>query len=137
MKKLLDRLKRRPRGWLLVEVAVGGVMASVIIGALLVNTGAAMDRTTIASRQMTAMLLAQEAIEASRAAGVAATSSGNIGVPAGLSGSYTRTRTETVDATATVGGRTVTVKDVTVTVTFPTHDYGTKRVTLQTRIYAP
>jgi len=26
---------------------------------------------------------------------------------------------------------------VTVTVSFPTHDYGNKTVTLQTRIYAP
>lgn len=129
--------KRPPRGWLLIEVMVGGVMASVIIGALIINTGAAMDRTTIASRQMTALLLAQEAIEASRAAGVGTTSSGDIGVPAGLSGRYTRNRTETVNAAATVGGRTVTAKDVTVTVSFPTHDYGNKVVTLQTRIYAP
>lgn len=137
MNKLLQRWKKNPRGWLLIEVMVGGAMASVIIGTLLVNTGAALDRTTFASRQMTALMLAQEAIEESRAAGVNGTTTGDIGVPSGLSGSYTRTREETIDAAALVGGRTVTAKDVTVTVTFPTHDYGTKRVTLQTRIYAP
>ncbi|MBI1948892.1 MAG: hypothetical protein HYS27_24610 [Deltaproteobacteria bacterium] len=125
-----------PRGWLLVEVAVGGVMASVIIGALLVNTGAAMDRTTFASRQMTATMLAQQAIEQSRAAGIALTSSGDIGVPSGLSGRYTRTRNETVGST-TIGTNVINFKEVTVTVSFNTHDYGNKIVTLQTRIYTP
>ena len=134
--KLLDRLKKHPRGWLLVEVAVGGVMASTIIGALIINTGSAMDRTTVASRQLTAMMLAQQAVEQSRAAGTTLTSSGNIGVPAGLSGSYTRNRTETV-GTTTMGTNIINFKEVTVVVGFPTHDYGTKQVTLQTRIYAP
>jgi type II secretory pathway pseudopilin PulG len=140
MQTLIHRWKARPardpRGWLLVEVAVGGVMAAAIIGMLLVNTGAAMDRTTIASRQMTAVMLAQQAIEQSRAAGTAATSSGNIGVPSGLSGKYTRTRSET-SGTTTIGATTISFKEVSVTVSFNTHDYGTKKVTLQTRIYAP
>lgn len=136
MPQLHRRRKNNPRGWLLVEVAVGGVMASVVIGALLVNTGAAMDRTTFASRQMTATMLAQQAIEQSRSAGTALTSSGDIGVPSGLSGSYTRTRTETT-GTTTIGTNVINFKEVAVTVAFPTHDYGIKRVTLQTRIYAP
>lgn len=134
--KLLERLKKNPRGWLLVEVAVGGVMASAIIGALIINTGSAMDRTTVASRQMTAMMLAQQAIEESRAAGTALTSSGDIGVPPGLSGRYTRTRTE-AGGTNTIGTNTINFKEVTVMVSFPTHDYGNKQVSLRTRIYAP
>ena len=136
MPTLRRRRTKDPRWWLLVEVAVGGVMASVIIGALLVNTGAAMDRTTFASRQMTAGMLAQQAIEESRAAGTGLTSSGDIGVPGGLSGRYTRTRTETSGST-TIGANVINFKAVSVTVSFPTHDYGTKQVTLQTRIYAP
>lgn len=136
MSQRCHRPSKNPRGWLLVEVAVGGVMASVIIGALLVNTGAAMDRTTFASRQMTATMLAQQAIEQSRAAGIALTSSGDIGVPSGLSGRYTRTRNETV-GTTTIGTSVINFKEVSVTVSFNTHDYGNKSVTLQTRVYTP
>lgn len=136
MTKLLQRRTNDPRGWLLVEVAIGGVMASAIIGALIVNTGSAMDRTTVASRQLTAMMLAQQAVEQSRAAGTTPTSSGDIGVPSGLSGRYTRTRTETA-GTTTIGTNVINFKEVTVMVSFPTHDYGDKQVTLRTRIYAP
>lgn len=136
MQTPLKRLRKNPRGWLLVEVAVGGVMASAIIGALIINLGAANDRTTFASRQVTCLMLAQQAIEESRVAGIATTSSGNIGVPAGLSGNYTRMRTEST-GTVVVGASTLNFKDVSVTVSFPTHDYGTKQVALQTRIFAP
>lgn len=142
MNALLHRLRRAvtgrdpPRGWLLIEVAIGGVMASVIVAALLVNIGSANDRTTVISRQMTAMMLAQQAIEESRAAGTAVTSSGNIGVPTGLSGTYTRSRTES-SSTLSVSGTNIDVKDVSVTVSFQTHEFGTKTVTLQTRISEP
>lgn len=128
--------RRAPRGWLLVEVAIGGVMASVILGGLLITAGASMDQTTTVSRQITAAQLAQQGVEQARAQGMALTAgTANIGVPAGLTGSYTRSRTVTA-GTETVGAFTMTYRDVTVTVTFPSGNQ-TKSVVLSTRVYAP
>lgn len=130
------RRRRGPRGWLLVEVAIGGVMASVILGGLLIQAGASMDQTTTVSRQITAAQLAQQGVEQARSLGMAMpTGSSDIGVPANLTGTYTRTRSVTA-GTETVGTLTLQYRDISVTVTFPSGSQ-TKTVTLSTRVYAP
>jgi type II secretory pathway pseudopilin PulG len=130
--------KRGPRGWLLVEVAVGGVMASVILGSLLIHIGDSMDRSTVVGRKLTAQMLAQQGIEQARAVDAPLVNlldgTADMGVPPNLVGSYTRTRTITSGETA-VGALTLRFKDVTVTVTFPQRS-GVKTVSVQTRIYS-
>lgn len=128
--------RRGPRGWLLIEVTIGGIMASVILGALLVNVGDAMDRSSVVGRKLTAQMLAKQGIEQARAITNPVVnlpdSSGTLAVPASLQGTYTRTRTITSGSTV-VGGLTVRFVDVAVTVTFPQKS-GTKSVSLQTRL---
>ena len=125
---------RGPRGWLLVEVAVGGVMASVIIGALLVNIGGAVDRTTVISRQMTARMLAEQGLEQIRSKGITGSPSDVAPVPSGLTGTYTRACT-TASTSNPVGGINLTTLTISCTVTFPTSPPGQiKTVTVSTAI---
>ena len=130
--------RRGPRGWLLVEVTVGGVMVSVILGGLLINVGDAMDKSAVVGRKLTAQMLAKQGIEQARAVtnavGVLVDGTTTLAVPATLRGSYTRTRTIS-SGTTMVGTLAVSFKDVAVTVTFPQRS-GTKTIFLQTRIYA-
>ncbi len=133
------RRKRAPGGWLMVEVGVGGVMASVVLASLLANVGDSMRRTVVVGRELTAGMLCQQGIEQARAVQNPVTSlaDGNnvdIGVPGGLTGTYARTRTIT-SGTDTVGALPVVFKDVQVTVTFPTSEGITKTVKMETRIY--
>jgi hypothetical protein len=126
---------------LLVEVAVGGVMASVILGALLVNIGGAHDRTTIIARQMTARMLAEQGIEQIRSKGLAGTSSSVAAVPTTLTGTYTRTCT-TSNTSTTVNGLALGSLSISCTVTFPINadgrgTTGIKSVTLSTQITEP
>jgi type II secretory pathway pseudopilin PulG len=128
--------KKHPRGWLMVEVAIGGVMASVIVGALLVNVGDAMDKSTVIGRELTANMLAQQAIEMARAVDRTTLASGPVAVPSGLAGTYTRNQTVTQNAVcATVNTITISCTDVVVTVTFPLVDGTTKSFTLETQIF--
>jgi type II secretory pathway pseudopilin PulG len=132
------------RGYLLIEVAIGGVMAAVVVGSVLELLGHANDRTAISARQETALSLANQAIEQARSAGIGLTNGSNVDVPVptGLNGRYTRTRTvtsgtTTVSSTSPAGAAVdllLDYKDVSVTVTFTTKQ-GPRTVTLQTRIY--
>ena len=130
---------RAPGGWLLVEVAVGGVMASVIVGALLVNVGDAVDKSAVVGREVTAASLAQQVIEQARALQpptALADGTTTIAAPSGVIGRYTRTRTVT-SGTVTNGALVQSYKDVVAVVAFPLSDGGTKTVRLETRIYTP
>lgn len=129
---------RKLRGWLLIEVTIGGVMASVVLGALLVNVGDSMDKSAVVGRKLTAQMLAKQGIEQIRARNnpvitVADVTPTDIGVPAGLRGTYTRTR-EITSGTETIGGLTVRFKEITVTVTFPQRT-ATKTVVMKSRLY--
>jgi len=137
--------RRRPRGWLLIEVAFGGVMASVILGELLVHAGDAMDRTTVVGRELTAQSLCQQAIEQARGikdpvVNLADATNADVPIVAYstsglfLNGTYTRKETITT-GTSTVNGLAVPFKNVIVTVTFPTVDGQTKSVTMETRVF--
>jgi type II secretory pathway pseudopilin PulG len=131
--------RRSLRGWLMIEVAVGGVMASVILGSLLIQVGDSMDKTVVVGRELTATMLAQQAIEQAR--GIAAPfvnltdGTTTVAVPSGMTGTYTRTRT-VASGHVTIAGQALSFKDVKVTVTFPTNDGLTKTVLLETRLYA-
>jgi type II secretory pathway pseudopilin PulG len=128
--------KKALRGWLLVEVAVGGVMASVIVGALLVNVGDAMDKSTVIGRELTAQMLAQQAIEQARSVDRTTLATGPVAIPDGLAGTYTRTRTIKQSAScAVVNGISISCTDVVVTVTFPLVDGTTKSITLETALF--
>ena len=137
---MMAKPKRQdPRGWLLVEVAIGGVMASVILDRLLVNIGDAYDKTTVVGREVTANMLAQQAVEQARAIADPTTltdGTTTIAVPAGLTGTYARTRTVS-SGTVTNAGLVQNFKDVQVLVTFPLVNGNTKNIRLETRIYTP
>jgi hypothetical protein len=136
VKDFMKTKRRHPGGWLMVEVAIGGVMASVIVGALLVNVGDAMDKSTVIGRELTAQMLAQQAIEQARSVDRNTLTSGPIAIPPGLAGTYTRTQTVTQSAAcATVGTISIGCTHVVVTVTFPLVDGTTKSYTLDTRIF--
>lgn len=130
---------RNPGGWLLVEVTLGGVMASVALGALLVNVGDAMDKSAIVGRKLTAQMLAKQGIEQVRALDEPQTrladGTANVPVASTVRGSYTRSRTVT-SGTTTVGAQSLQYKDITITVAFPNKS-GAKTVSMQTRIYDP
>lgn len=132
-----NRRRQAPRGWLLVEVAIGGVMAAVILGAVLVNIGDATNKTTAIGRNLTSQMLAQQGIEQARALKNARTvlADGTITlpVPNTLRGTYTRTRTIT-SGTTSAGGKTLPFKEVAVSVSYPSGN-SRSSLTLRTRIY--
>lgn len=134
----VKKKKRGWRGWLLIEVTIGGVMASVVLGALLVNVGDSMDKSAVVGRKLTAQMLAKQGIEQIRARTnpvltVADNAEQDIGVPSGLRGTYVRKR-EITSNTETINGLSVRFKEITVTVTFPQRT-ATKTVVMKSRLY--
>lgn len=128
------RTRRGPRGWLLLEVAVGGVMASVILAELLVSVGAAGDRSTYVGRRVTAKMLAEQTLEQARATVYGSLVNGTTTETINLQGQYTRVVTITSSvATGIGGGTTLNYKNVSVTVRFGTNPQRT--LTMGSRVY--
>jgi len=130
------RKQRAQRGYLLLEVMVGGVLAAAALGDLIIEIGAYGDRTSRAGRDVTAHLLAQQVLEQARATPIASLTAGTttIAKPAQFKGKYTITRVVTAGTETGPSSTTITYRDVTVTVTFPQHS-GTRTTTINARIY--
>lgn len=129
------RGRRGPRAWLLLEVTVGGVMASVIMADLLTDLGDASDRSTYVGRKVTAKMLAEQKIEQARGTIYGSLAEGTTTEVVTLSGKYTRTTTIT-ESSVTTGFDGLAVlyfKEVRVTVTFGSSPVRT--ITTATRVY--
>lgn len=139
----MNRIEQ-PRGYMLLEVMIGGAIAAVIIGTLLTSLADARQRNTLAARDVIAAQLVQEKLEerrlqASRTVALFTALAGGTESPvvnAGtttLLGDYTRTTTvtnctyalaSTYYATLTAGTTNVNCKEIHVAVTYP--DYATR-----------
>lgn len=111
--------RRLPRGYLLLEVTVGGAMAAVIIAGVLTIVSDVRVKGIQAARDVTASQLVLERIEERRALGFAGAAAMTENPVAAVTGRYVRTTT-VVDCTETVPapGANLPCKDITVTVTF-------------------
>lgn len=130
---------KKKRGYLLIEVMVGGIVGGVALLGLLVQIEDAHERSMIAGRDITAAQLCQRGLEISRAdimLGVPVTS-GAVALPPGaLNGTYTSDRVVSTGSD-TIGTQSVPFTEVTMTVTYPTHRSGTRTKTMATRVYDP
>jgi hypothetical protein len=109
---------RGRRGYMLLEVAIGGAVTAVILATVFNQLAAARVRSITAARDVTAAQLVTEKIEEMRQAAVPAAATETV---AGVSGTYTRT-VVVATGTETMGATTLSYTDVAVTVSFPSND---------------
>lgn len=127
--------RRGPRAWLLLEVMVGGVMASVLLAELMVSVGWASDRSAYVGRKVTAKMLAEQKIEEARGTIYGSLITGTTTETVTLQGTYTRivNITDGSVSTGVSGTAILNYKEVRVTVEFGTNPVRT--VTTATRVY--
>ena len=120
-RKLPSRGSRalRPRGYLLLEVMVGGVLTSVVLAGLLIHLGAAHTASTHAARESTARQIVRASLEEARAVGFNGVTSSTVSQLPGFTGIYARTITVSAVQTETYFGSEVSrYKTVTARVDF-------------------
>lgn len=129
------------RGYILLEITIGGALIALLIASLLTQVAQARVDNVIAGREIVASQLLQEKIERERARGFVAGGSCSPAetntVVAGQQGTYRRTCVRDAAATQTIGsGPAVTVNynDVKVTVTYDTNK-GPRDLEAYTRVY--
>lgn len=130
------------RGYILIEVSIGGALVALLIAGLLTQIAQARTDNVIAGRQIIAAQLVQEKIERERALGFVAAGGCNpaetAAVIANQQGQYKRTCTRTASASETIGAGlgavTINYNTVTVTVEYETNR-GTRTTEAVTRVY--
>lgn len=130
------------RGYILIEVTIGGALIALLIAGLLTQIAQARTDNVIAGRQIIAAQLVQEKIERERALGFVSAGGCNpaetAAVIANQQGRYERTCTRTASTSETIGAGvgavTVNYNTVTVTVDYETNR-GTRTTEVVTRVY--
>ncbi len=122
---------RARRGYMLLEVSIGGAVTAVILATVFNQLSAARVRSITSARDVTASQLVIERIEAMRQAAVPTAATETV---ANVNGRYTRT-TAVATGTETMGTTTLTFTDVAVTVSFPSDDGRNHTVTATLRRY--
>lgn len=133
---------RRRRGYLLLEVMIGGVLAASILGFLMVTWVHARNLGVKAARSSVAADLAAHALEVARSLDYADLSAANLpatGPVVGLKGSYDRTVTLTTgtEVDPTGSGEDLDYTDITVTISFVLTSGQVEDVTVAMRRYDP
>ncbi len=123
---------KNARGYILLEVAIGGAMVALLCATLLTSLADARTRNVVAGRNVIASQLALEKIEQQRALGFAnlgtdspasCSAGGVVDTPSFTLGAYTRSCTigaTTSTAFSENGGIAVSCKPVSVTVSYNT-----------------
>lgn len=134
-------MANRSRGYVLIEVMVGGALFAVLVSVLLTQLAEARTRNVIAGRDVVAAQLVQEQLGRERAAGYAGTPSATCNAAfaavASQTGKYER-KCEVVNGTRTVGSaatQTLNVNTVTVTVRYDNSADGVRTIAAATEIY--
>lgn len=129
-------MNRSPRGYIMLEAAIGGVMVAVAVFAMLVSLSDGRTKNIIGGRDVIASQLALDKVELQRSTGYA---NFDAGCAAGeliqYQGFYTRDCV--VDGACpsqTMFGATVNCKRITVTVTYST-SLGSRDVTVTSEMY--
>ncbi len=130
-------MRRQRRGYILLEVAVGGAMIAIAILGLMSSLADGRTRNVVGGRDVIAAQLALDKIEMQRARGF-----GDTGTNCALSelihtqGVYTRNCTMASGPAyqRTMFGVTVNYEQVTVEVSYET-SLGTRKVTLVSEVY--
>lgn len=115
---------RNPRGYLLIDIMIGGALAAIVITGILTVLANARARNTNAARDVIASQLVLERIDQVRSqafATINSTPDENPVTGANIRGNYRRrTQVSTTGSPENVGGFSLPFKDVTVTVTYTT-----------------
>ncbi len=123
------------RGYVLLEVAIGGALVAVVVLSLLGSLSEGRTRNVIGGRDVIASQLALDKIEMQRARGPGNTATGcAMGETIQNQGIYTRDCVAAVCPPQTMFGVTVTCERVTVTVTYSTA-LGDRDVVVVTEVY--
>lgn len=114
-----------PRGYILLEVVMGGAMAAVIIAGILTTVAHTRAKNVYAARDVTASQLVLERLEERRALGYAAVTAMSETPVTGVVGRYDRV-TAVTDCVETVPapGANTNCRDITVTVSYTATDVG-------------
>lgn len=128
-----------PRGYLMIDIMVGGALAAVVIAGLLTVLASARQKNVAATRDIIATQLVVEKLEQQRAAGFTALTVGTATEPevAGQTGKYQRVTVITAGSENVGTGVdtfTLAFKDVAVTVTYETVD-GQRKTQAASRVY--
>ncbi len=116
-------LRRRQRAYLMLEVALGGTMVAVIIGAILTSLSQARTMSIVVDRDLTASQLVTEALERQRALGFSGVTAVSAAPVPGVTGRFLRALTvASCTETVPAPGTNLPCKDVTVTVTYTTSE---------------
>lgn len=128
-------MRNSQRGYVLLEVAIGGAMVAVVIFSLLGSLAEGRTRNVIGGRDVIASQLALDKIEMQRARGFGNTATGcAMGETIQNQGVYTRDCVGAACAARTMFGVTVNCERVTVTVTYTT-SLGVRDVVVVTEVY--
>lgn len=112
-------IRRRRRGYLLIEVTVAAAITAVALVALLGQAGDGLALSTTAARDLTAQGLVNRGLEEARSLGFTGVVAKSAAVVPGVNGEYKRTVTVTPGTANLFGATTSNYKDVTVTITRP------------------
>lgn len=128
-------MDQRRRGYILIEVAVGGAILAVAIFGLMGSLAEARTRNVIGGRDVIASQLALDKVEMQRALGYGNTATGcNAGEVIQNQGVYTRDCSVTTPAAVTMFGITRGREQISVTVTYST-SLGDRAVTVVSEVY--
>lgn len=136
--------RRKHRGYLLIDIMIGGAMAAVIIAGVLTVLANARAKNVAAARDVVASQLVLEKLEQQRSLGFAGVAAATEPTVAGVTGAFKREVTVSAIGTDTVvsGTHTSTLRfrDVTVTVTYKVGELlqrggGTRTSQATTRVY--
>ena len=129
--------KQRPRGYLLIDVMIGGVLVAIVLATILSVVLHARSRNVYAARDVVATQLVLERLDQVRSQAFGAIAAGTTteATVAGItSGRYSRTTVITTGNT-NGGGFTLDFKEIRVTVTYTTQDSGVRTSQATTRVY--
>lgn len=128
---------RRARGFLLIDIMVGGAIAAVVIAGMLTLLVSARNKNVVATRDAVATQLVLERIDKERSRPFTSLATGTAveAVVAGQTGKYRRETTIGGALTESVGSFSLPFRDITVVVTYNTVEGPTRRSQASTRYY--
>ncbi len=114
----MARNTKRTRGYLLLDIAVGGALVAVVVGTVLSVMVHARARNVQSARDVVASQLVSEELTHQQALGFSGVTASGPATVAGETGVYTRTVVVTGPTSETSGAVTMRFKSVSVTVTY-------------------
>lgn len=128
-------MRTPPRGYILLEVTIGGAIVAVAVFSMLASLSEGRTRNVIGGRDVIASQLALDKVEMQRARGFGDTATNcSAGETIQNQGLYTRDCSVATPADVTMFGVTRSREEITVTVTYST-SLGDRAVTVVSEVY--